>query len=51
VVVAWLLDLVGPPPAFIACLKSRDKPSYRLKPAMGKGLRRLPVVLRPRSCW
>ena len=41
VVVAWLRDLVGLSPAFIACLKSRDKPSYRLKPAMGKGVRRL----------
>jgi hypothetical protein len=39
VVVALLRDLVGLPPAFIACLKSRGRLSYRLKPAMGKGIR------------
>jgi hypothetical protein len=32
----------GPLPAFIACPKLQDKPSYRLKLAKGKGIRRLP---------
>ena len=41
VVVAWLRDLVGLSPAFIACPKPQDEPSYRLKPAKGKGVRRL----------
>ena len=40
-VVAWLRDLVGLSPAFIACPKPQDEPSYRLKPAKGKGVRRL----------
>jgi hypothetical protein len=41
VVVAWLRDLVGLSPAFIACPKPQDEPSYRLKPAKGKGVRGL----------
>ncbi|MGA8561541.1 MAG: hypothetical protein WB685_19210, partial [Pseudolabrys sp.] len=41
VVVAWLRDLVGLSPAFIACPKPQDEPSYRLKPAKGKSVRRL----------
>lgn len=40
-VVAWLRDLVGLSSDFIACPKSQEKPSYRLKPAKGKGVRRL----------
>jgi hypothetical protein len=43
VVVAWLRDLVGLSPAFIACPKFQEKPSYRLRPVKGKGVRRLDV--------